>query len=110
MQNTLATSLLKRQRRTKAQTEELISVIIDILDAHHPMTVRQVYYQLVSRQLIDNKRTAYQAVSRLIVKARISGLIPWEWVEDRLRKPRTPSMWRDLPHFITTVQRAYRRD
>jgi hypothetical protein len=33
-----------------AKTIRLIEVAVAILTAYHPMTVRQVYYQLVSRQ------------------------------------------------------------
>ncbi len=34
----------------QAKTVRLIEVAVEILTAQHPMTVRQVYYQLVSRQ------------------------------------------------------------
>jgi hypothetical protein len=74
------------------------------------MTVRQVYYQLVARQLIENNRSQYQAVSNLLVSARQDGIVPWEWIEDRNRRPRTVSMWDDLDDFVTTVRGAYRRD
>jgi hypothetical protein len=40
----------------------LISAAAEILAAHHPMMVRQVFYQLVARQVIENTRRAYQAV------------------------------------------------
>lgn len=93
-----------------ARTLELLDIARAILADGHPMTVRQVYYQLVSRQVIENKRTAYQAVSNLLVDARKSGVIPWAWIEDRLRRPRAVGMWRDLADFADTARRAYRRD
>lgn len=93
-----------------AKTLELLDMARAILADGHPMTVRQVYYQLVSRQVIENKRTAYMAVSNLLVEARKSGAIPWEWVEDRLRRPRAVSMWADLAAFAETARQAYRRD
>ena len=93
-----------------AKTLELLDLARAILADGHPMTVRQVYYQLVSRQVIENKRTAYQKVSDLLVDARKSGAIPWGWVEDRLRRPRAVGMWRDLADFAETARRAYRRD
>ena len=74
------------------------------------MTLRQVYYQLVSRQVIENNRGQYQALSNALVYARREGLIAWDWLEDRLRRPRTVSMWADLSDFARTVQNAYRRD
>ena len=34
-----------------AKTQALLEAAIEVLSAHNPMTVRQVYYQLVSRQV-----------------------------------------------------------
>ncbi len=73
------------------------------------MTVRQVYYQLVSGQVIKNNRSQYQAVSNALRDARKEGLIPWEWIEDRLRRPRTVAMWND-PADFASVAHQYRRD
>lgn len=92
------------------KTLAMLDVAREVLTANHPMTVRQVYYQLVSRQVIENNRGQYQAVSNLLVDARKDGVIPWAWVEDRLRRPRTVAMWDDLADFAETARRAYRRD
>ena len=93
-----------------AKTRRLIERARTILEEHHPMTVRQVYYQLVSRHVLNNNRGQYQAVSNALVDARKEGVIPWEWIEDRLRRPRTVSMWTGLSEFAATAQRAYRRN
>lgn len=93
-----------------AKTLALLDEARQILAAHHPMTVRQVYYQLVSRQVIENSRTSYQAVSNALVGARKDGEIGWEWIEDRLRRPRTVPMWAGLTEFWSTVRESYRRD
>jgi hypothetical protein len=99
-----------RRRGKHAKTVRLIEETQAILSAHHPMTVRQVYYQLVSRQVIKNNRSQYQAVSNALVGARKESDIPWEWIEDRLRRPRRVSMWEGLADFAETVRRAYRRN
>ncbi len=92
------------------KTQNIIDQAHEILEAYHPMTVRQVYYQLVSRQVGENTRSRYQAVSDALVDARLEGTIPWSWIEDRLRRPRHVSMWDDLTAFAETARRAYRRD
>src|SRR3990167_10305739 len=74
------------------------------LEANRPMTVRQVYYQLVSRQVIENNRSSYQGVSKALVWARQEGHIPWDWIEDRLRRPRRVSMWDDPADFAKTAK------
>jgi len=93
-----------------AKTIKLIETAKGILADLHPMTVRQVYYQLVSRQVIKNNRGQYQAVSNALVSARREGVIPWAWIEDRLRRPRHVSMWSGLADFAETCRLAYRRD
>jgi hypothetical protein len=92
------------------KTLDLIAAAHEILADFHPMTVRQVYYQLVSRQVVENRRTAYQGVSSALVDARRAGAIPWEWIEDRLRRPRQVAMWDDLADFAKSALRSYRRD
>src|SRR6266511_6417862 len=93
-----------------AKTLRLLEVAVDILTAHPPMTVRQVYYQLGSRQVIKNHRSQYQAVSNALVDARKEGFIPWEWIEDRLRRPRHVSMWDGLSAFAEDALSSYRRN
>jgi hypothetical protein len=88
----------------------LVEAARGILAEYHPMTVRQVYYQLVSGQVIKNNRSEYQAVSNTLVKARQDGIIPWGWIEDRLRLPHEVGMWDDLADFAETAIHAYRRD
>lgn len=94
----------------REKTQRLLNKCIEILSMVSPQTVRQVYYQLVSRQDIKNSRSGYQAVSNLLVDARREGVVPWEWIEDRLRRPRYVSMWSGLPDFSETAAAAYRRD
>lgn len=94
----------------QAKTLLLIEQAYEILADQNPMTVRQLYYQLVSRQAIDNNKGQYSRLTNIIVQARKSGAIPWEWIEDRLRRPRSVSMWDNLAEFADTVRNAYRRD
>lgn len=38
------------------KTQKLLDTAVEMLAATHPMTVRQTFYQLVSRQVIKNDR------------------------------------------------------
>jgi len=93
-----------------SKTVKLIELAAEILEVEHPMTVRQVYYQLVSRHAIENSRSSYMAVCNALRDARIEGTIPWGHIEDRLRRPRQVPMWDNLDDFGEIVFRAYRRD
>lgn len=56
-----------------------------LADTDDPMTLRQLYYRFVALDLIENKRSQYQYLSEAIKEARIKGVIPWDWIEDRTR-------------------------
>jgi len=93
-----------------AKTQRIIEAAYQVLDSEHPMTLRQVYYRLVSGQVLKNTRSQYQALSNALVAARKEELIPWTWIEDRLRRPRCVSMWENLAGFVEMAKEAYRRD
>jgi 5S rRNA maturation endonuclease (ribonuclease M5) len=97
---------MKKQQKTL----DLISAAREILELQNPMTLRQTYYQLVAKHIIDNNKNEYQKLSNAMVWARQQELIPWEWIEDRTRQPRQTYMWSDLTDFFETVKSAYRKD
>lgn len=99
-----------RAPRRRAKTLRIVDTALQVLSEYRPMTVRQIYYQLVARHIIENKRSQYQAVSVALRDARKFGEIPWDWIEDRLRRPRKVSMWSDLAEFAVTAVNSYRRD
>ena len=93
-----------------AKTQKIIDVALEVLRLERPMTVRQVYYALVSRQVIKNNRSQYQAVSKALVRARKEGEIPWDWIEDRLRRPRQVQMYDGLKDFAGGWVWQYKRN
>lgn len=95
-------------RRKKAQ--RFIEKALEALIEYHPMTVRQVFYRLVATHVVDNTRGQYKAVCNALRDARKEGLIPWAWIEDRLRRPRSVGMWRDVSHYADAARSWYRRN
>lgn len=94
----------------REKTRRMLEIAVEVLTENNPQTVRQVYYQLVARQIIENNRAQYQAVSTMLVEARRNGTVPWHWIEDRLRRPRAVSMWSDLSEFASDARHWYRRN
>jgi hypothetical protein len=92
------------------KTLQLIEAAKAILQAHNPMTARQCYYQLVSAQVIRNCESSYNAVLRALMKARLEGLIPWEWIEDRLRRPRGFRMYESPQDWADGKEYSYLRN
>ena len=105
-------SQIKRNRRTKAQVAAVREAAREELRAGHPMTLRQVHYRLVSRDDVVHPNTisAYDTLSGWLRDDRLDGVIPWGWLEDRLRRPRAVSMWDDLQEFLHNVRNSYWRN
>lgn len=51
----------------------------------YPLTLRQIYYRLVANGMIPNRRSAYNSLSKWLVKAREDGEIDDSKIEDRTR-------------------------
>jgi hypothetical protein len=83
----------------------------EIVEADRPMSVRQVFYQAVTRGLVEKTELAYNAtVGRLLLEMRRDGTIPYSWIADGTRWMRKPSSYTGLAAFIERHQDAYRRD
>jgi hypothetical protein len=61
------------------QTTDLIAAAIGILEEQNPMTVRQLFYQLVSIAFIENSAPDYKRVSRAMTIARQDERVPYDW-------------------------------
>ena len=72
------------------------------------LTLRQLYYQLVSRNVIPNVEKSYKNLSSLVSDARLSGRMDWAAIEDRVRVPKRPSEWNNLAELAEGALRAYR--
>lgn len=48
-------------------------------------TLRTLFYNLYSKGLIPNTKTAYQSLSKQLVKARKEGRYAWDFLEDKTR-------------------------
>lgn len=81
---------------------------------YKPLTLRQIYYQLVGKGFIENKVSEYGMLSVLLKHARLENLIPWEDIEDRVRAFHNLSGWDDAEQFkrqeLDSFLRGYRRD
>lgn len=74
------------------------------------LTLRQLYYQFVARDIIPNKQTEYKRLGSVINDGRLAGLIDWSAIEDRTRNVRTVSTWEDPTQIIDAVADQYKED
>jgi hypothetical protein len=67
--------------------EEVVKAALEVFDQYDTaLTLRQLYYRLVSRHLFPNTINSYKRLSRLMVKARESRDVPVNCLEDRSRR------------------------
>ncbi len=85
--------------RNRALARDLVSIIDELIE-YWPLTVRQVYYQCVARQLIANWLPEYQRVSKTLSTLRREQLVSWDAIEDRTRRTTEKRGVSDLQDFI----------
>ena len=74
------------------------------------LTLRQLYYQFVSRDLIPNTQKDYKNLGSIVNDARLAGLIDWETIVDRTRELRALSHWNTPNDIVETCSRAFNLD
>jgi hypothetical protein len=83
--------------RFKKSSLKLIQTINDVIDDYRSqgfvLTVRQLYYQLVTQNIIKNDEKNYKSVTSLVNDARVAGLIDWDMIEDRTRSFSSRGAW-----------------
>lgn len=70
------------------QIQQANEIISDYQAMGYDLTVRQLYYQFVSRNLIANQPTEYSKLQSLLNDARLAGLVDWDAIVDRTRNLR----------------------
>ncbi len=104
------TSPTKRRRRTKAEIAALCDAAVTLLADDHPMTVRQLFYRLVSVGAIPKTENEYKGtVGRLLLRLRREGAIPYGWVADNTRWARKPRTHRGMAAALRDTAATYRR-
>lgn len=93
---------------------ELIDKINDVVDSYtyqgYTLTLRQLYYQLVARGIIENNVRSYKNVGNLINDARLAGLIDWKAIEDRTRNLKGLTHWENPQQIIRSASYQYKKD
>lgn len=83
-------------RMSSANMERLMEVNAIVEEYQHKgyvLTLRQLYYQLVGRDIVPNKQSEYKKLSRILKEGRMAGIVDWSAIEDRLRFPSKPASW-----------------
>ncbi len=74
------------------------------------LTLRQLYYQFVARDLIPNSQKEYKRIGSIINDARLAGLIDWSSIEDRTRNLQSNSHWKSPADIIKSAANSFKID
>jgi hypothetical protein len=83
---------------------EQCNEILDTYEAQgYDLSLRQLYYQLVSRNIVPNTERSYKNVGSLVSDARLAGLVDWDMIKDRGREMVCNPHWNNPKDFLTSV-------
>ena len=102
------------ERVFSRENAEKISVVNGILEEYRKMgfrlSLRQLYYQLVARDYIENSQRSYKNIGSLVSNARQAGLIDWDMIEDRGRETVFSPHWDSPAEIVEAAARQFRID
>lgn len=101
-------------KKFQPATLVLIDTINDIVDEYQAqgfvLTVRQLYYQLVARDVIPNTLQEYKRAASIINDAKHAGLIDWDMLEDRTREFVRRPAWESGSSILRAVADQFHMD
>lgn len=78
---------------TQTRINQANEIIAEYQAQGFKLTLRQLYYQFVSRDLIPNTVQSYKSLGDVVNDGRLAGLIDWDAIEDRTRNLRSSPHW-----------------
>lgn len=100
------------KKRFKAESLALIdkcdTILTHYTERGYRMTLRQLYYKLVSSNVVANSVKSYKNVGSLVSDGRLAGYLDWDAIEDRGRQPKPPPEFSSLGNLIHSALHSYR--
>lgn len=90
--------------------EQAESICREYAAQGYSLTLRQIFYQFVSRDLLPNRQSEYKRLGNILSEARLAGYLDWNYLEDRTRNLRSLSHWDSPEAIISSAAYSYRRD
>lgn len=101
----------KKFRNSSLKLIALCNEIITDWNAKgYSLTLRQLYYQLVSRAVITNDEQSYDNIGAMLSDARLAGLVDWYAIIDRTRSLRALSHWGEPSEIVAGSAKQFNYD
>jgi hypothetical protein len=98
----------------RQKTLDIITKANEIIERYkqqgYELTLRQLYYQFVARDYLENNEKNYNRLGNIINDARLAGMIDWTAIEDRTRNVKRNSHWDNPSQIIQASARSYAID
>lgn len=109
----ISLTLSNKQKWFKDKAELCVE-IVEIVDRYsrngYVLTLRQLYYQLVTINAIKNDDVVYKKLSAILDDLRQSGIVDWDAIEDRGRRPQLPYWVEDIADALNDTIKHFRLD
>jgi hypothetical protein len=90
--------------------EQANAIIDEYMAQGFALTIRQLHYQFVARDLYANTPDNYKKLDRFMTWARDAGMVDWDAIEDRTREVMTHQSWRNPEYAVADAARWYQED
>lgn len=76
----------------------------------YDLTLRQLYYQFVSKDLIANTEKSYKRLGNIVNDARLAGMLDWNFITDRGRYLRANAHWSTPGDIVRSAASSWAMD
>ena len=90
--------------------ETLRSAIYGVAETDRPVSVRHVFYRMVTQNLVEKSDRGYQQLQKATVDMRVGGALPYSWIEDSSRRAYMNTGYAGVGSFAEVAASIYRRD
>jgi hypothetical protein len=98
-----------KRRSTKAELDALHVAICTAVWAESPITLRGVFYRVVSAGAVEKTELGYRQVGRELLKLRREGVIDYDDITDGTRWTFRPHTWSGVDAALRDAASSYRR-
>ena len=90
--------------------ETLRSAIYAVAEADRPVSIRHIFYRMVTQDLVEKSDRGYQQLQKATVDMRDGGVLPYSWIEDSSRRAYMNTGYAGVGSFAEVAASIYRRD
>ncbi|MCY4491472.1 MAG: hypothetical protein OXC46_08435 [Thaumarchaeota archaeon] len=96
-------------KKSKAQIDQINEIAAKYKEKEQKITVRQMYYRLVSKKYLTHSKKSYKQVVTRLTDGRMTGLIDWDIIVDTARSSHMHHEFPSMKDFLDAAKKSYRR-